>query len=511
MYSRVNGSDIELTDLEEVHLSQQLKWYQQHSSKIIRNVGCSIFLTAILWLAYVPKHTVHHPFTANTSINEIFQSTPDTVYYLEEGVRTMDDGTTLECAVLSRYHVFADTTSTAAGEYDFCLPDGQEFGFKEPAMIGNDRYLIACFDVIQRDDDFCVVTSFVDNGTTSEIEIIVDLNGNHSELFDPVTLSIANLHSFAFRGDRLFGVMATWWNDNNLYHWDLTTMSEAGGYLVDSISITTMSADINLEDGVYPLRLEAHNGFLYLFQRFERGKGINVTKMTYFDGQIEETGRGFVSEDGHESLFNDFGKGHGFTFDQDISRYFMFSDCEMMMEHDPAVDAASFYLDSDFKFKFNASDHWTSLYHIQIPIVSAPNEVDRTPFLMKGELPYLEGNKTVDGQWVLRLDYSHRFVYFPIPWKEYQDSLYFMELIGTDLVNGTVTVKFHTLSAGMRAFAATQMMTGPSALMVVSGNDVAIQRLLDDGINDEATLSEVVEEYGEHTWAEAFYNVLQMT
>ena len=141
MYHHLQINDV---DSEETYPSVDplppTTGYKSGASKrtrLIQTLGCCLLFSTFLWLVFYVKDAFHHqrypiPFIANlgisnTPINSIIEATPDTVYYLEQGVRTLDDSTTSECAVLSRYHVFPDTTSTVLGEHDLCLPDGLEF------------------------------------------------------------------------------------------------------------------------------------------------------------------------------------------------------------------------------------------------------------------------------------------------------------------------------------------------------------------------------------------------
>ena len=161
-----------------------------------------------------------------------------------------------------------------------------------------------------------------------------------------------NLKSFAFYGDQLFGVDME--SKQYLYHWDVSDLHN--NFEFDTIELDILSDDLDLDDSMYPVRLEVQNGYLYLFQRFEQQKGIEVSKISFFDNQIEETGIGWLYHKGHESLFNHFDAIHGFIFDAQMKKYFMFSDCELIIENNTAANSADFYIDSDLKFKFNDND-----------------------------------------------------------------------------------------------------------------------------------------------------------
>ena len=90
-----------------------------------------------------------------------------------------------------------------------------------------------------------------------------------------------------------------------------------------------------------------------------------------------------------------------------------------------------------------------------------------------------------NNQWILHLDYTHKFVYFPIQFKQYYDSLYFMELDHVDLDQKCIFVKFHALIHDNSSpfdhllHETLQVMTGKSLLQVVSGKDIAIQHIMD--------------------------------
>eukprot|EP01083_Nonionella_stella_P035045 95755_1 len=428
-------------------------------------------------------------------IAQVMHNTPDTVYYFQKAV---DYTIGVECVVLSRYEVFENTTSLQTHQdILFCLDENDdEFASQTPAIIANDRHLIACVDVINKDNDYCLFVTFIGD----QMEKMLDINGNDT-LFNGVTLSARALKSFAFYGDQLFGVDVA---QQALLHWDISGIQTSRALEripLNYLNITSDDVDISA-DRVYPIRLEVHDGLLYLFQRFEAQRAVEVSKISYFGNGIQETGIGWLYDEGHERLFDDFANIDGFIFDANMNKYFMFSDCELRIDSDGT--SADIYLDSDFKFKFNETSDWTSYYQIKIPIARGINHTELSEDI---KMAYL--------------DYSHDFVYFPIQFKEYHDSIYFMEIQDVRLVDdASIEVKFHPLLVDVVDYSPLEsvvnetvvIVSGKSVLQVVSGKDSAIQYVVDkmDLVHDEEELSEVVEQYSKHKWADLLYNILQI-
>ena len=326
--------------------------------------------------------------------------------------------------------------------------------------------------------------------------MILDVNNDKTGLFKDAPFSVHNLKSFAFFGDQLFGIdMET---KQHLNHWNLSNQSAP---TMSKIPLSILSSDLSCEDSVYPIRLEAHNGFLYLFQRFESAKGIEVSKISYFDGKIKETGMAWQYSSGHENLFEDFAKIHGFVFDPNMKKYFMFSDIEIILNeasNEEKEDEADFFIDSDFKFKTKGSDEWVSSYHVKIPII-----IENHAHFVNLSDPM-----------VAHLDYSNNFVYFPLTSDQYHDSLCFLEFKAVK--KGSIVAKFHKLKGKRTPFGQLMdetllTMDGITILQVVSGQDIAIQHAVHNhayNISNEQELDEAVEKHGNHKWAEGFYKIL---
>eukprot|EP01084_Bolivina_argentea_P221955 375801_1 len=452
----------------ELDNTHSRKWYNKHFSTIIRILTGLIFILIIGSIVWIYSHSHHtnainppvlvqrntslsiipniprtdaHPLNSELIIKNLIDTTPDVVYYFEEGIRTLSEHKTIQCVVLSRYKVFKNTTAIQTHQDNFCLEENDDFGYQEPVMIANDKYLIACFDLIQKDDDYCLFARFDDyENENDKIHMVVDFNSD-TLFFNDVKMSGNILKSFAFYGDQLFGVnMVT---QQHLYHWNVS--DTANNFVFNQIDddMGILCGDLDLEDSQYPVRLEVHNGFIYLFQRFENAEGVEVSKISYINNTIEATGDKWLYDHGHESLFDDFNKIHGFIFDPQMQKYFMFSDCEMIIENNTALNTADFYLDSDFKFQFTNDGNWSSYYHIKIPIITSGD--NDTSFVFDEKIAFLDAEIT-ENQWILQLDYTHNFVYFPIQFKENYDSLYFMELDDYKWSEQSISVKFHSLS-----------------------------------------------------------------
>ena len=422
------------------------------------------------------------PSIADIHIKALLDSTPDIVYYFEEGIKETATNKIVNCILLSRYAVYPNTTSALTHEDSICFDD--EFGYLEPVIIANDKYLIACFNFIHH--DYVLFARFDQH----EIKMELDFNNNKTlDLFNGIKFSHRNLKSFAFYGDQLFGVDVT--SKNHLLHWDLADKQD--NFVFRRIPLNVISDDLEIGDSMYPLRLEVHNGYLYLFQRFETRKAVEISKISYLNNKIQETGVGWLMEDGHENLFDDFDKIHGFMFDPEMKKYFMFSDCEMIIENDTRSNTADFYVDSDFKFKFgDDGNDWTSYYHTKVPLVT--NTMDNKTFVFDEKVAFLDVEMDND-QWVLHLDFTHNFVYFPIQFKEYQDSIYFMELDHVNSRKQCVFVKFHPLSVGRDTL---KVMSGNSILQVVSGKDILIQDIMDKAnVDNETSLNSIM---NNHKW-----------
>ena len=517
------------------------RWMDRYFTRIIKTVGCLMLFSTIgsitFFILTQYQHQKQHDIDINNNveaglyanttlsrmtekipsnsdmdiIKHLIESTPDIVYYFEEGIHDLSSTETTKCIVLSRYKVFPNTTSILTHQDDFCFDQDVDFGHKEPVIISNDKYLIACFDLIQQDNDYCLFARFDDDEkrtNNDKINMILDfnnMNNTQSQIFNNIDFTVNNLHSFAFYGDQLFGVNVI--GKQSLYHWNVS--DSQNNFQFNEIPLNVISTDIDLEDEMYPIRLEVHNGFLYLFQRFEQETGVEISKILYFNNTIYETGNGWQCDDGHETLYDDFNRIHGFIFDPEMSKYFMFSDCEMIIENNTRLNTADFYLDSDFKFQFkgNNSNDWTSYYHVKIPIITKRME---TSFVFDEKNSFLDVTIEGNNQWILHLDFTHNFVYFPIRFKEYHDSLYFMQLDNVNFPIGSMFVTFHPLN-GVKNDKGLRVMSGKSALKVVSGKDTVIQHILDkmDIIHDEAKLIDIVNKYGKHKWAESFYQLLQ--
>eukprot|EP01084_Bolivina_argentea_P221956 375804_1 len=493
------------------------KWYNKHFSTIIHLISLLI-IGSILWVCFHsnrnplepnPQHNnarmllstqnTPRPLNSELVIKNLIDKTPDVVYYFESGIRKLSEHRTINCVVLSRYEVFPNTTKHQTHQHDFCLEEHDDFGAHKPVMIANDKYLIACFDLIQKDDDYCLFVRFDDNAN-GPIKIVVDFNSDKL-FFNDVQMSGNNLKSFAFYGDQLFGVnMVT---QQHLYHWNVS--DTANNFVFNQIDddMGILCGDLDLEDSQYPVRLEVHNGFIYLFQRFENAEGVEVSKISYINNTIEATGDKWLYDHGHESLFDDFNKIHGFIFDPQMQKYFMFSDCEMIIENNTALNTVDFCLDSDF-IQFESDGNWSSYFHIKIPITTSGD--NDTSFVFDEKIAFLDAEIT-ENQWILQLDYTHNFVYFPIQFKENYDSLYFMELDDYKWSEQSISVKFHSLSVDKNPFDHLIDET----LQVVSGKDIAIQNILDKMsiVKDEKELNEVVNKFSVHKWADALYQILQ--
>eukprot|EP01083_Nonionella_stella_P162992 535596_1 len=356
---------------------------------------------------------------ASLQIAQMIHNTPDVVYYFQEAVGAVNEDDTIQCIVLSRYEVFENTTSLQTHQDIFCLDQTDEFASQIPVIIANDRHLIACFDLINKDNDYCLFAMF----TGDQMEMLMDINGNDT-LLNGVPMSARALKSFAFYGDQLFGVDV---EQQALLRWNVSDIQTSRA--LERIPLNIISDDVDISgDRVYPIRLEVHNGFLYLFQRFETRKAVEVSKISYFGNVIQETGIGWLYDEGHERLFDDFANIDGFIFDANMNKYLMFSDCELSIDYNGT--SAWIYLDSDFKFKFNATSDWTSYHQIKIPIAIGMNDTEFTVENMKrwlilSALSYYSHDVTSYS--------SHDFVYFPIlsedpSHKPSNDIFYFIEI-----------------------------------------------------------------------------------
>ena len=343
------------------------KWYNKWYNVIMTVLGVSslsLVIGSIAWALQKTKARCDNFEESQMCFSEIKQSMEsesDIAYYFEEGIRHLTDNQTMTCIVLSRYRIFQNTTSILTHSDNFCFDEGDEFGSKEPTLIASDKYLISCFNLIDRTNDFCIFAHFDDDANglkaNQKMEMILDVNSDKNELFSGAPFSVVNLKSFAFFGDQLFGIDTQ--TKQHFNHWNLSHIANRTvGF--NQIPLDILSSDLNLDDSVYPIRLEVHNGFLYLFQRFESAKGVEVSKISYFDKRMSETGIAWQYSKGHENLFEDFAKIHGFVFDPNMKKYFMFSDIEIILndQEQSGEDEADFFIDSDLKFKQRGSDEW---------------------------------------------------------------------------------------------------------------------------------------------------------
>eukprot|EP01083_Nonionella_stella_P289941 986614_1 len=116
----------------------------------------TLIKTIDFFLHTSPSARINNPAV----IAHVMHNTPDTVYYFQKAV---DYTIGVECVVLSRYEVFENTTSLQTHQdILFCLDEkDDEFGSQPPAIIANDRHLIACVDVINKDNDYCLFVTFI--------------------------------------------------------------------------------------------------------------------------------------------------------------------------------------------------------------------------------------------------------------------------------------------------------------------------------------------------------------